>query len=146
MMNVYNGNVTLDSKGEATVELPDYFGALNRDYRYQLTPIGASRAGPHCQRRSRTTGSPSPSDRPASRFLASHRHSPGRLRQRPPDRRRDAQVQGRRGTREFVPAGSSAKRMMVGPAQPAASPTAPVAPLDRDPGHPSVVRVADSAR
>ena len=41
MMNVYNGNVVLDSDGEATVELPDYFTALNRDYRYQLTTIGA---------------------------------------------------------------------------------------------------------
>ena len=41
MMNVYNGNVTLDDAGEATVGLPDYFGALNRDFRYQLTCIGA---------------------------------------------------------------------------------------------------------
>lgn len=41
MMNVYNGNVVLDSGGEAVVELPDYFDALNRDYRYQLTAIGA---------------------------------------------------------------------------------------------------------
>jgi hypothetical protein len=41
MMNVYNGNVTLDANGEATVTLPDYFEALNIDYRYQLTPIGA---------------------------------------------------------------------------------------------------------
>lgn len=41
MMNVYNGNVTLDANGEATVALPEYFGALNIDYRYQLTPIGA---------------------------------------------------------------------------------------------------------
>lgn len=41
MMNVYNGNVVLDSNGEATVELPEYFGALNREFRYQLTPIGA---------------------------------------------------------------------------------------------------------
>jgi hypothetical protein len=40
MMNVYNGNVVLDSQGEATVELPDYFEALNSDYRYQLTSIG----------------------------------------------------------------------------------------------------------
>ncbi len=40
MMNVYNGNVILDSHGEATVELPDWFEALNRDYRYQLTAIG----------------------------------------------------------------------------------------------------------
>lgn len=40
MMNVYNGNAILDANGEAWVDLPAYFGALNRDYRYQLTPIG----------------------------------------------------------------------------------------------------------
>jgi len=40
MMNVYNGNVTTDDKGDAIVTLPDYFQALNRDFRYQLTPIG----------------------------------------------------------------------------------------------------------
>lgn len=40
MMNVYNGNVILDSNGEAIVSLPDYFEALNRDFRYQLTAIG----------------------------------------------------------------------------------------------------------
>jgi hypothetical protein len=41
MMNVYNGNVVLDGDGTATVTLPDWFEALNRDFRYQLTPIGA---------------------------------------------------------------------------------------------------------
>jgi hypothetical protein len=41
MMNVYNGNVTLDGSGSAVVELPSYFEALNRDFRYQLTAIGA---------------------------------------------------------------------------------------------------------
>jgi hypothetical protein len=41
MMNVYNGNVTLDENGQAVVELPAYFEALNGDFRYQLTPIGA---------------------------------------------------------------------------------------------------------
>jgi len=40
MMNVYNGIATLDAKGEATVSLPQYFDALNRDFRYQLTAIG----------------------------------------------------------------------------------------------------------
>jgi len=40
MMNVYNGNVILDARGEAVVQLPDYFEALNRDFRYQLTCIG----------------------------------------------------------------------------------------------------------
>jgi hypothetical protein len=41
MMNVYNGNVTLDAGGRATVQLPEYFEALNRDFRYQLTAVGA---------------------------------------------------------------------------------------------------------
>ena len=41
MMDVYNGVVRLDAKGEAWVSLPGYFEALNRDYRYQLTSIGA---------------------------------------------------------------------------------------------------------
>jgi hypothetical protein len=40
MMNIYNGAVTTDKRGLATVTLPDYFEALNRDFRYQLTPIG----------------------------------------------------------------------------------------------------------
>src|SRR5215471_2321482 len=40
MMNVYNGNITTDSKGDAVVQLPEYFAALNRDFRYQLTAIG----------------------------------------------------------------------------------------------------------
>jgi hypothetical protein len=41
MMNVYSGTVTLDASGEATVQLPDYFESLNKNYRYQLTAIGA---------------------------------------------------------------------------------------------------------
>lgn len=42
MKNIYDGVVTLDANGEATVTLPDWFEALNRDFRYQLTPIGAA--------------------------------------------------------------------------------------------------------
>jgi len=40
MMNVYNGNVVLDASGEGCVQLPAWFDALNRDFRYQLTCIG----------------------------------------------------------------------------------------------------------
>ena len=40
MMNIYNGNVTTDARGVATIELPEWFEALNRDFRYQLTSIG----------------------------------------------------------------------------------------------------------
>ncbi len=42
MMNIYNGNVILDENGEDFVELPDYFEALNIEYRYQLSAIGSS--------------------------------------------------------------------------------------------------------
>jgi hypothetical protein len=41
MKNIYDGNIVTDDKGEATVTLPDYFEALNRDFCYQLTVIGA---------------------------------------------------------------------------------------------------------
>ena len=40
MMDVYNGNVTTDQHGLATIVLPEYFEALNRDFRYQLTVLG----------------------------------------------------------------------------------------------------------
>ena len=41
MKNIYDGTVLLDESGEAWVELPEWFEALNRDFRYQLTAIGA---------------------------------------------------------------------------------------------------------
>jgi hypothetical protein len=40
MMNIYNGNVVTNANGEAVVELPDYFEALNMEFRYQLTAVG----------------------------------------------------------------------------------------------------------
>jgi hypothetical protein len=41
MMNIYNGTVVLDGKGEAVVTMPEWFEALNREFRYQLTAVGA---------------------------------------------------------------------------------------------------------
>jgi hypothetical protein len=41
MKNVYDGVVVLDRKGKAEIELPDWFSILNKDFRYQLTAIGA---------------------------------------------------------------------------------------------------------
>jgi hypothetical protein len=41
MKNVYDGVVVLDDKGEAEIEFPDWFSALNKEFRYQLTAIGA---------------------------------------------------------------------------------------------------------
>jgi hypothetical protein len=40
MKNIYDGVTTLDSSGEAEIDLPDWFEALNKDFRYQLTCIG----------------------------------------------------------------------------------------------------------
>jgi hypothetical protein len=40
MKNIYDGVVALDDEGEAVVQLPAYFDALNADVRYQLTCIG----------------------------------------------------------------------------------------------------------
>jgi hypothetical protein len=45
MKNIYDGVAQLDASGEAVVELPEWFGALNRDYRYLLTPMGGSMPG-----------------------------------------------------------------------------------------------------
>jgi hypothetical protein len=41
MKNIYDGVATLDEKGEAVIALPEWFEALNQDFRYQLTCIGA---------------------------------------------------------------------------------------------------------
>jgi len=51
MKNVYDGVVTLDSSGQIEVELPAWFETLNRDFRYQLTPIGARAPDLHIARK-----------------------------------------------------------------------------------------------
>ena len=40
LKNLYDGVVVLDANGEADVDLPAWFEALNGDFRYQLTCIG----------------------------------------------------------------------------------------------------------
>ena len=42
MKNIYDGVADLDAQGRAEVVLPDWFEALNENYRYQLTSIGAA--------------------------------------------------------------------------------------------------------
>ena len=37
--NIYDGVATLDEFGEAQIQLPSYFEALNKDFRYQVKPI-----------------------------------------------------------------------------------------------------------
>src|ERR1019366_4143800 len=41
VLNLYSGNAVLDASGEAVVQLPDWFEVINKDFRYQLTSIGA---------------------------------------------------------------------------------------------------------
>ncbi len=43
--NIYDGIATLDSKGEATIVLPDYFDALNKDFRYEFFPLDKADPG-----------------------------------------------------------------------------------------------------
>jgi hypothetical protein len=39
MKNIYDGIAILDGNGDAIVQMPDWFDALNQDFRYQLTCI-----------------------------------------------------------------------------------------------------------
>jgi hypothetical protein len=70
MKNVYDGVVVLDRKGKAEIELPDWFAALNTDFRYQLTAIGAP--GPNLyiaeEISDKTTNSTSNNNNKNSRF------------------------------------------------------------------------------
>ena len=47
MKNLYDGTVAVDADGEAVISLPTWFQALNTDYRYQLTSIGAAAPSLH---------------------------------------------------------------------------------------------------
>ncbi len=40
VLNSYSGTVTTDASGKVMVSLPDYFEAINKDFRYQLTVMG----------------------------------------------------------------------------------------------------------
>jgi len=47
MKNVYDGVAQLDADGTASVELPEWFEALNGDFRYQLTAVGGAAPNLH---------------------------------------------------------------------------------------------------
>jgi hypothetical protein len=47
VLNVYSGNVKLDNDGSAVIAMPNWFEAVNRDFRYTLTAIGAPAPGLH---------------------------------------------------------------------------------------------------
>jgi hypothetical protein len=42
VLNAYSGNVVTDASGKATISLPEYFEAINKDFRYQLTVVGGT--------------------------------------------------------------------------------------------------------
>ena len=46
-LNVYRGTAVLKATGAAQVQLPAYFEAINRDFSYQLTAIGAAMPNLH---------------------------------------------------------------------------------------------------
>ena len=41
VLNIYDGIVQLDAHGAAMIKLPNYFLALNKDFKYLATPIGS---------------------------------------------------------------------------------------------------------
>jgi hypothetical protein len=45
--NVYDGKIVADANGQAQVQMPSYFEALNEDFCYQLTAVGASAPSLH---------------------------------------------------------------------------------------------------
>jgi len=47
MKNVYDGVAQLDEAGTASVDLPEWFEALNGDFRYQLTAVGGAAPNLH---------------------------------------------------------------------------------------------------
>lgn len=49
MMNIYNGNIVTDALGYADIIMPEWFDALNRDFRYQLTIIDEHDSGSFAQ-------------------------------------------------------------------------------------------------
>jgi hypothetical protein len=120
MMNVYNGTVVLDGNGAATVSLPSYFEALNRDFRYQLTPVGAAAPSLHVARKVER-----------NEFQIAGGSAGQEISWQVTGVRQDdyanahrievetAKSKADQGTRSFVAKGSGAKQMVVGPKRPA---------------------------
>ena len=86
MLNIYSGTIVLDRKGKATVRLPEWFEALNEDFRYQLTPIG-SFAALYVAREVRNHEFTIAGGKPGMRVswqVAGVRHDPSAIRNRGP--------------------------------------------------------------
>jgi hypothetical protein len=117
MMNVYNGTAELDGAGKATVKLPAYFEALNRDFRYQLTPLGAPAPNLHVSKeisKSAFTISGGAAGQKVSWQVTGIRQD-DYAKAHPIVVETDKGA-SERGMRQFVPKGSKARLMTVGPA------------------------------
>ena len=77
MMNVYNGNIVTDDRGRAVVEMPEWFEALNRDFRYQLDDHRSVSAGYSGERDRESPIHDSDRQTKRESFLAGHRHPAG---------------------------------------------------------------------
>jgi hypothetical protein len=114
MMNVYNGNVTLDAHGKATVHLPDYFGVLNRDFRYQLTTIGGHAPvyiAEEVEDNAFKIAGGTAGLKVSWQVTGIRQDDYGREH---PIKVETAKRADERGMREFVPAGSTARKMEIG--------------------------------
>lgn len=112
MMNVYNGVAVLGAGGEATVTLPAWFEALNRDFRYQLTAMGRSMPGLHVSREVADNAFRIGGGEPGGRVswqVTGIRHD-DYAREHPIVVETDKSP-SETGARQFVPRGSSARQM-----------------------------------
>lgn len=116
MMNVYNGTVVCGGDGRATVELPVWFEALNRDPRYQLTAVGRAAPDLHVSEelvgRAFGIAGGSPGLRVSWQVTGIRQDDYAREHPIVVEQRKPAAT---RGTRDFVPRGSSAHRHDRGP-------------------------------
>ena len=116
MMNVYNGIAVLDGKGAATIEMPDYFAALNRDVRYQLTAIGAASPSLHVSREMKKNAfgiaGGTPGQKVSWQVTGIRQDDYAKAH---PIVVETAKKGSERGARQFVPDGSTARLMQVRP-------------------------------
>jgi hypothetical protein len=128
MMNVYNGTVVVDGRGEAEVTLPDYFEVLNRDFRYQLTAIGGPSPDLHVKTEVEgnrfTIGGAAPGSRVSWQVTGIRHDDYARAHPIIVEESKPAEQQG---TRMFVPKGSASRQFVPRAAAAAAPAGAPLA-------------------
>jgi hypothetical protein len=117
MLNIYNGIAVLDASGKAAVELPDYFEALNTDFRYQLTAVGAPSPTLHVSSEIKKNAFRIAGGTPGQKvsWQVTGIRQDDYAKAHPIEVETDKRKEDR-GTRQFAPKGSRAKLMKLGPA------------------------------